>query len=122
MKVLVCGGRDFSGDVAPDLERLNRERRFSKVIVGGFSGADKLAWKWATSKGIDVNVHYAQWHLYGPKAGPMRNAKMLELDKPDLVVAFPGGRGTADMVGKAKAAGVPVVEFPSQVDPTGGDR
>jgi hypothetical protein len=28
--------------------------------------------------------------------------------KPDLVIAFPGGRGTADMVKQAKAAGVPV--------------
>jgi UDP-N-acetylmuramoylalanine-D-glutamate ligase len=35
---------------------------------------------------------------------------MLEREKPDLVVAFPGGRGTADMVAKARAAGVEVLE------------
>jgi hypothetical protein len=29
---------------------------------------------------------------------------------PDLVVAFPGGRGTADMVRRAKAAGCEVLE------------
>jgi hypothetical protein len=34
---------------------------------------------------------------------------MLDMEKPDLVVAFPGGRGTADMVRRAKAAGVRVV-------------
>lgn len=35
---------------------------------------------------------------------------MLEQGKADLLVAFRGGRGTADMVRKAKNAGLPVVE------------
>jgi len=30
---------------------------------------------------------------------------------PDLVLAFPGGRGTADMVSRARKAGVRVVEI-----------
>ena len=34
---------------------------------------------------------------------------MLEFGKPDLVLAFPGGRGTKDMTTKAEAAGIPVV-------------
>lgn len=29
--------------------------------------------------------------------------------RPDLVVAFPGGRGTADMVRRATAAGIEVI-------------
>jgi UDP-N-acetylmuramoylalanine-D-glutamate ligase len=33
---------------------------------------------------------------------------MLNNGKPDLVVAFPGGRGTENMVKQAEAAGVPV--------------
>ena len=37
---------------------------------------------------------------------------MLDEGKPDLVVAFPGGRGTADMIRKAEGAGVPVVTVP----------
>jgi hypothetical protein len=36
---------------------------------------------------------------------------MLDEGKPDLVIAFPGGRGTADMVKKARRAGVEVVEI-----------
>jgi hypothetical protein len=32
---------------------------------------------------------------------------MLDQGKPDLVVAFPGGRGTANLVKQARAAGVP---------------
>jgi predicted Rossmann-fold nucleotide-binding protein len=35
---------------------------------------------------------------------------MLAEGRPDAVIAFPGGKGTADMVRKARAAGLPVVE------------
>jgi hypothetical protein len=38
---------------------------------------------------------------------------MIDEGKPDLVVAFPGGRGTADMVKRAKKANVEVIEVPS---------
>jgi hypothetical protein len=36
---------------------------------------------------------------------------MLLEGKPDLVVAFPGGKGTADMVRRARKANVPVKEI-----------
>jgi Lhr-like helicase len=36
---------------------------------------------------------------------------MIDEGKPDLVIAFPGGRGTADMVGRARKAGIRVVEI-----------
>ena len=35
---------------------------------------------------------------------------MLREGRPDLVVAFPGGKGTAHMVGLARRAGVAVLE------------
>jgi hypothetical protein len=35
---------------------------------------------------------------------------MLEEGKPDLVVAFPGGRGTANMVKQVRGTGVNVLE------------
>ena len=31
---------------------------------------------------------------------------MLDIGKPDLVVAFPGGRGTNDMMSRTKKAGI----------------
>jgi hypothetical protein len=51
----------------------------------------------------------AEWKKYGPAAGPIRNQRMLDWG-PDLVVAFSGGKGTADMVRRARAAGVEVIE------------
>jgi len=53
----------------------------------------------------------AQWDKYGKAAGYRRNARMLEHPAPDLVVAFPGGPGTANMVMLAKRAGIPVREI-----------
>jgi hypothetical protein len=53
----------------------------------------------------------AEWETLGRKAGPIRNERMLTEGKPDLVVAFPGGRGTAHMTRLAREAGVEVVEI-----------
>lgn len=74
------------------------------------SGADGLADRAARVLGCDIDVYPADWPRYGKAAGPMRNQQMVDEGKPDVVLAFPGGRGTADMVRRAKAAGVRVVE------------
>ena len=44
----------------------------------------------------------------GRSAGPIRNQAMLDEGRPDLVVAFPGHHGTADIVRRARAAGIKV--------------
>lgn len=112
-KVLVCGGRDFN-NVAFILTRLDQfhaERMVTEIITGGCRGVDAIALDWARTKpGIKRYVCKAEWGKYGSAAGPKRNARMLEW-KPDIVIAFPGGAGTADMVGKARAAGVEVYEI-----------
>jgi len=51
-----------------------------------------------------------EWDELGKKAGPLRNQRMLDEGKPDLVVAFPGGGGTKDMVRRAVKAGVAIHE------------
>ncbi len=55
-------------------------------------------------------MFHAEWMKYGKAAGPIRNARMLAEGKPDLVVAFPGGRGTADMLRRVREAGIEVIE------------
>lgn len=78
------------------------------VIHGAASGADRLAGEVATEMGIPVEEFPARWNDYGRAAGVIRNQMMLTHGKPDLVLAFPGGRGTADMVARARKANVPV--------------
>lgn len=114
MRVLVCGGRDFSDRryLAAALEELHAQQAFTLVVTGGASGADALADDWAKRKGIDRAIFPANWGGRGVMAGPHRNALMLFLGQPEIVVAFPGGRGTADMVLRAERESVPVMRLP----------
>lgn len=118
MKVLVCGGRDFSDGPSmwKALGEIDDAQGITTVIEGGARGADQYAYNWAAERFIRVEHFVADWARYGKAAGPMRNQQMLREGKPDLVVAFPGGRGTADMVRRAKEAGVTVITPP----PTSG--
>jgi len=112
MRVLVCGGRDFSDRKLPcdTLDALAREHDDQTLCVvhGMADGADALAGEWARSTGHWQMCVRAMWEEHGKKAGPLRNQRMLDEAKPHLVLAFPGGRGTADLVRRAEAAGVPV--------------
>ena len=110
MRLLVCGGRSYGGN-AQEVQALYNAIAALKptvIIHGGATGADQLADKWAKRRGVPVEMYVAQWRLYGASAGPRRNLQMLEEGKPDLVLAAPGGAGTADMVRKALAAGLVV--------------
>jgi hypothetical protein len=53
----------------------------------------------------------ADWQKHGTAAGPIRNKQMIVSGKPDLVLAFPGGRGTADMSRRAEKHGIPLQPF-----------
>ena len=113
MRVIVCGGRDYS-DTDKLSEVLNEVLLTCDdelvIIQGGASGADRLAERWAQARGLTVRTYRALWGQYGKRAGPIRNQRMVDEGRPDLVVSFPGGRGTADMVRRAHAAGLPVRE------------
>jgi len=108
MRVLVCGGRDYHN--RSHVNAILSEIKPTVIIEGGAKGADFLAADWARSniEADSLLTFHADWERNGKAAGPTRNQKMLDEGKPDLVVAFPGGRGTADMISRAIRAGVPV--------------
>lgn len=58
---------------------------------------------------------HANWEAFGAAAGPVRNRWMLDLE-PDLVIAFPGGKGTKNMIEQAKKRGVPVMVISEEMD------
>lgn len=123
MKVLVCGGRNYSNKdrIIEVLDALNRAESITSIVHGGCKtwdkitrthvGADYLAGEWAVDMLLPVHEHLAKWKIYGRRAGPIRNRIMLRLH-PDIeyVVAFPGGRGTNDMVQAALENDIPVIE------------
>lgn len=109
-RVLVCGGRDFEdwATVQETLDAVHAEHIIDLIIHGGATGADSLGGRWAHENKIPVARYEANWEYIGRSAGPIRNQSMLRFGKPDLVLAFPGGRGTDNMVKQAEAAGVDV--------------
>lgn len=121
MKVLICGGRDMDRTDAWNWLERNAMDELSfasglntftieKVIHGGCRGADEGAGEWAKSENIPVVVCKADWKKHGKAAGPIRNQQMLDIHKPDYVIALPGGKGTENMIRLAEGAGVPVIK------------
>lgn len=118
MRVLVCGGRDFRDEdrLQAVLDKLHGEAGIDLIIQGGAAGADTFASTWAYTRGVPEERYDADWENHGNFAGPMRNQRMLNEGHPDLVIAFPRangkwGNGTLNMIGKARKAGVEVIEI-----------
>lgn len=137
MRVLVCGGRDYN-----NYDRINQvlgglhhgtAGPITCVIEGGASGADRMAFHWSRNSHVEEHESYdALWddltiegavvknrpngRWYNVMAGFQRNQRMIDEGRPDLVVAFPGGNGTADMVARARAARIPVLEVNNASD------
>lgn len=117
IRVLVTGGRNYDDQRSVDaaLYRVLDQYGAVHVIHGGAGGADACANAWAMAArvggaAVTVEKFPAEWRRLGKAAGPARNSQMLREGRPDFVIAFPGGAGTADMVAKALAAGLRVVE------------
>ncbi len=113
-RILVTGGRKYTDHkrVYEQLDAALAHYGLPFVVIhGGAEGADKFAELWAQSRGAEAGAHSAlvraRWSHRGQGAGGERNSAMLALD-PHVVLAFPGGAGTGDMVFKARQAGVTV--------------
>lgn len=123
LRVLVTGGRRY-GWIHTLTGKIRNEAEISELMSvldgtgatelceGGASGADEWSRFWANLRGVPGPTFKADWKLHGPAAGGIRNRLMLKEFDPELGVAFPGGRGTADMVAVLEAAGVPVLRVP----------
>lgn len=110
--VLVTGGRDYTdvGTVFDCLTKLDAQFERMIVIHGDAAGADTLAYDVCKQAGIEQVRVPATWKKYTKAAGPIRNKLMLDLfPTTDLIMAFPGGTGTANMKTHAEKLGIPVM-------------
>ena len=112
------GGRDLAWPqqrVAAELLARSGGRLVHLLLHGGARGADAAIGRAANQLGWSSAVMPAQWELHGRAAGPIRNRELLEQaiakavahTSPGsiasvLVVAFPGGAGTASLVREAR--------------------
>lgn len=126
MKVLVCGGREYAlyGEMCEYLDNLHDEHGFSLLIHGdagqykqgyrngpvAHKGADALAGRWATERGVQQVKVPANWTGKDNAAGMIRNQLMLDLFDIDMCIGFPGGIGTNKMMYMAHKAGIKVID------------
>ena len=84
------------------MDHIHATQPISEVIAGGAAAADTRGASWMIERGIPCRVFMADWEKLGRSAGPIWHQKMLDQGMPDLVVAFPGEQGTADLVRRAR--------------------
>ena len=118
MRVLVCGGRDFNNYnlLSKTLHEVIYDGDHTyysdvTIISGNARGADKLGEQFARDNECKLEIFPADWDKFGKGAGFIRNQKMIDEGKPDLVVAFPGGVGTKNMIERSVKAGVRTVSI-----------
>lgn len=112
MRILICGGRDYTDTekMYAFLDKIKEGMQIDAIIEGDARGADRIAGFWARKNKIDNLKFPADWETHGRAAGILRNKQMLDEGRPDLVIAFPGGKGTENMKYIAREAGVEVIE------------
>lgn len=130
LRVIVTGGRHYSDRRAVEAE-LGKLPAGSVIVHGDARGADRLAAMASRRLGLIGEPHRADWDgpcrsdecrpghrhtrpsgtSWCPMAGHYRNQEMADTGA-DLCIAFPGGRGTADMVRRAAAAGIEIRRVP----------
>ena len=136
--IVAGGGRDLlwlPAQIAAELLARSGGRLVHLLLHGGARGADAAIGRAAQQLGWSALVMPAQWQLHGRAAGPIRNrellhqaiAKAVAHTSPGcltsvLVVAFPGGAGTASLVREARrmASPSPVPICVAEVSPSAG--
>lgn len=111
--VLMCGDRDsaicFEEMINFELKILPK---YSVIIHGGCKGIDLYVAELARLHDFETREYPAEWSVYGNSAGPIRNQKMLDEERPDVVIAFhpdiSASRGTKNMMTLAWKAEIPV--------------
>jgi hypothetical protein len=97
MIVAVTGGRDGVAEALVDrtLTTIDEAMGISVLVHGDARGVDTQCAQWARDRGISVRPYPADWRKHGRGAGPIRNKLMLTDSQCELLVVFPGGKGTA---------------------------
>ncbi len=113
--ILVCGGADYKN--AKQLYMVMNEKHYPNrqdhgeidlIITGDRAGAEWLAWKWAIEAKVLCTTYPIHHLQFGKRAFMVRNKQMLEHEDIDLVIAFPGGIVTRNMITQARLAKIPI--------------
>ena len=107
--IAITGGKDVA-DADAVFRRLDNARnkyRDMVLVHGGGPGVERIAARWAESKGVNQIVCKPDWNAHGRAAPFRRNDELLNL-LPKGVIAFPGSGITDNLIDKAVTLGIPV--------------
>ena len=108
VRLAVTGGRAFTDAYELDwhLRGLLVDRGISVLMEPGTPGAPALARQWGRAMGIPTVTYYrGPWQRAAKREQDTLKAKrMIERGRPDVLVAFKGGRSTAAFIALAEAA------------------
>jgi len=85
------------------------------VVHGTCRGADVRAGHHARRMGHKIIEVAPDWVRKGRSAALIRNRQIVDM-KPRMLIAFPGGKGTAHAKKLAVKAGIPVIEIVGKPD------
>lgn len=78
------------------------------ILHGGCpTGIDAAADAYGQSRHIPIMIMHADWHTYGRRAGPLRNARMAASAHAAILIWDGVSRGTADMHRQCIAQHIP---------------
>ena len=107
--VAVAGSKpvDDANPICAALDRVRGKYKDMVLVHGGGPGAEKIAARWAESKGVHQVVCRPDWNAHGKAAPFRRNDQLLNL-LPKGVIAFSGSGITENLLDKATQLGIPV--------------
>jgi len=79
-----------------------------ELISGGASGVDTMAERFAKERNVPMRVFRADWATYGKRAGPMRNALIVDACTHVLALPDRDGKGTQITMRLARERGRPL--------------
>lgn len=118
VRVAITGGRAYIPD-ALELRAffmLLAELGASELHHGDAPGVDRFVAAAARRRlpGLTIHQHTADWSGQGRAAGPIRNRAMMT--RCEILIAFPGGRGTDSCIREARAQGRRIIFVRSHLE------
>ena len=110
--IAVTGGKTVTDADAiwTALDKVRAKYPDMVLVHGGGPGVEKVAASWADARGVKQVVCRPNWNAHGKAAPFRRNEEIVNL-VPRGIVAFPGSGITANLVDKARQAGIPIMEI-----------
>ncbi|WP_419735880.1 DUF2493 domain-containing protein [Pseudomonas sp. COR18] len=110
MRVLICAGRYYMNAALcrKVLEAYHARQGIEVLVHGGNQHLGSTLEDWARETGAHIVRYPSNWQRYGKQAERRRNRFMLQDSEPDLVIAFPGGSDTEELVAQARANGIDI--------------